>query len=46
MEFGIKWWGASKNKKIKNIQNIQKKKAIRAVSNSRFKAHTIPLLEN
>ena len=25
MEFGIKWWGASKNKKIKNIQNIQKK---------------------
>ena len=26
MEFGITCWGASKNKKIKNIQNIQKKR--------------------
>ena len=43
MEFGITCWGASKHKKIKNIENIQKKKAIRAVSNSSFKAHTIPL---
>ena len=42
MEFGITCWGASKNKKIKNIENIQKK-AIRAVSNSSFNAHTIPL---
>jgi hypothetical protein len=40
MEFGITCWGASKNKKIKNIENI-KKRAIRAVSNSSFKAHTI-----
>ena len=42
MEFGITCWGASKNNKIKNIQNIQKK-AIRAVLNSSFNAHTIPL---
>ena len=44
MEFGITCWGASKNKKIKNIENI-KKKAIRAVSNSSFNAHTIPLFK-
>ena len=42
MEFGITCWGAFKNNKIKNIENIQKK-AIRAVSNSIFNAHTIPL---
>ena len=30
MEFGITCWGASKNKKIKNIQNIQKKKGYRS----------------
>ena len=44
MEFGTTCWGAFKNKKIKNIQNI-KKKAKRVVSKSSFNALTIPLFK-
>ena len=44
MEFGITCWGASKNKKIKNIQNIQKKRLKEQFQiQASINTHTIPL---
>ena len=36
-------WGGVKNSKLQKIRSLQKKKAIRVVNNSTFKAHSNPL---
>jgi len=43
IEYGIVTWGGVKNSKLQKIRSLQKKKAIRAVNNSTFKAHSNPL---
>ena len=42
IEYGIVTWGGVKNSKQQKIRSLQKK-AIRAVNNSTFKAHSNPL---
>ena len=39
IEYGIVTWGGVKNSKLQKIRSLQKK-AIRAVNNSTFKAHS------
>ena len=40
IEYGIVTWGGVKNSKLQKFRTLQKKKAIRAVNNSTFKAHS------
>ena len=42
IEYGVITWGGVKNSKLQKIRSLQKK-AIRAVNNSTFKAHSNPL---
>ena len=42
IEYGIVTWGGVKNSKLQKIRSLQKK-AIRAVNDSTFKAHSNPL---
>ena len=46
IEYGFVTWGGVKNYELQKIISLQKKKAIRVVNNSTFKAHSNPLFSN